>query len=73
MFPEDFAGYKFQKYPLPTILARVFCEAFVDHNSLAENAVVEAAVNHRHDLTWVRGGSCQQNHGSASVMFQRQI
>lgn len=33
-------GYKFHKYPLPTILTRVFCEAFVDHNSVAENDVV---------------------------------
>ena len=33
-------GYNFHKYPLPTILTRVFCEAFVDHNSVAENDVV---------------------------------
>lgn len=54
------------------MLTRVLSEAFVDHISVAENAVVEAAVNHRDDLTWVRSASYQQNHGSASVMFQRQ-
>lgn len=74
MFSEDFAGYKFHKYPLYPLYSLVFfCEAFVDHNSVLENAVFEAAENNRDDFTWVRSASYQQNHGSASVMFQRQI